>query len=81
MKNIPAQMKEQLRELTKLLKNAQRTLAEGKEVDIVSLDQRMADICHNVDEMPEEFQPEVTPIINNLSSNLMELSIALKQRH
>lgn len=80
MKNIPDSMKEQLRQLTKLLKSAERTLAEGGDVDVVSLDQRMAEICHNVDEMPLEIQPEVTPIINNLSNNLMELSVALKHK-
>ena len=80
MKHIPANMKEQLRDLKKLLKNAEKTLAEDKEVDIVTLDEKMANICHNMEDMTEEAQDETAPIVNNLSSNLMEISIAMKQQ-
>ena len=80
MKNIPDNLKEKLRELNKLLRNAQRTLEEGGDVDIVALDERMAEICHDAGDVPDDAEEAVSDMINNLSSSLMEISIVMNSK-
>lgn len=79
MKQIPQEIKEELKILHQMINRAKRAIQNGETVDIDMLDQRMADICNRVVELSLDDEPEIAPELNKLSESLMMITVALRQ--
>lgn len=69
-----------LKEIATMIHQAKRALANGELVDLDGLDDRMAKICSDVEQLPEKDHPSILDKLTLLSESLMSLSANLQER-